>query len=202
MTAGRRAEEALERFFDEAETCFAEALDRSADSIERHVQVARRPVRLRFAGATLADAMMPALRHLETPPGPPSLTVFIWDLRSTGVYLDAPPWAALPYVERANMRAFRDDRFVLVYDRRTRAFSGVDNLRARAVQWMNDAACVPYTERAAPLRHVVQGWLQREGLFVAHASAVGWASGPARASRRRRRFACSQASGTWGTTTS
>jgi hypothetical protein len=75
------------------------------------------------------------------------------------------------------MRVFRDDRFVLVYDRWTRAFSAVDNLRGRAVQWMNDAACVPFADRASPLRHVFQGWLQREGFFVAHASAVGWASG-------------------------
>jgi hypothetical protein len=171
------AAEALERFFDEAEASFDKAVSRSAERIERHVQVAGRPMRLQFAGATLATAMMPALQHLEGPAATPSLTVRIWDLRSTEVVLGPPPWGALPYFERRNLRGFRDDRFVLVYDRGTRIFSAVDNLRGRAVQWMDDAACVPWSERAAPLRHVLQGWLQREGLFVAHASAVGRVSG-------------------------
>lgn len=177
MTGRPPVEEALERFFDEAQASFEKAVNRSAERVERHVQVAGRPMRLQFAAATLADAMMPALRHLEVPAATPSLTAFIWDLRSTEVVLDPPPWAALPYFERGNMRGFRDDRFVLVYDRRTRVFGAVDNLQGRAVQWMDDAACVPFSERAAPLRHVLQGWLQREGLFIAHASAVGRASG-------------------------
>jgi hypothetical protein len=174
---GRSAVGALEHFFDEADASFAEAVKRSDDSVDSHLQVAGRPMRLRFAGAALANAMTPALRHLETPPATPSLTVLIWDVHSTGVVLRPPPWAALQYFERANLRGFRDDRFVLVYDRQTRAFSAVDNLEGRAVQWMADAACVPFSERAAPLRHVIAGWLQRDGLFVAHASAVGRACG-------------------------
>jgi hypothetical protein len=56
-------------------------------------------------------------------------------------------------------------------------FSAVDSRRGIAVYWARDADWVPYLERAAPLRHVVQGWLEPEGLFVAHASAVGYPSG-------------------------
>ncbi|HXJ83221.1 MAG TPA: hypothetical protein VMS64_31615 [Candidatus Methylomirabilis sp.] len=171
------AAEALNGFFDDAEAAFTDAVARAGKSVERHVEVARHPLRLRFAGAPLADAMMPALRHLETPPATPSLTVLVWDLRSTGVGLRPPPWAALPYFERANMRGFRDDRFVLVYDRGTRAFSAVDNVEGRAVHWKDDAECVSFTERAAPLRHLLGGWLQGTGLFITHASAVGRASG-------------------------
>jgi len=177
MTGRPAAEAALTRFFDDAEACFAEAVDRSAAAVERHLEVAGRPVRLRFAGSALADAMMPALRHLETMPAPPLLKVLVWDARSTGVVPRPPPWGALPYFERANARGFRDERFVLLYDRGTRVFSAVDHREGRGLQWMDDAAAVPFSERAAPLRHVLQGWLEREGLFVAHASAVARASG-------------------------
>jgi hypothetical protein len=133
-------------------------------------------MRLRFAGPALVDAVMPALRHLAARAPAPSLTVLIWDSRSTGVSLRPPPWDALSF-ERGNVRGFQDPRFTLVYDRRTRIFSAVDNARGCAVYWLHDAADVPYFERAAPLRHVLQGWLQREGLFVAHAGAVGFSSG-------------------------
>ncbi len=177
MTGRPAAEEALKGFFDEAEASFAEAADRSAKVVEHRLHVAGRGARLRFAGAALADALMPALRHLETAPATPSLTALVWDRRSTGVVLRPPPWEAVPYFERANMRGFRDDRFVLVYDRPTRAFSAVDNVDGRAVHWMEDAGSVSFPERATPLRHVLQGWLQRDGLFAAHASAVGRASG-------------------------
>jgi hypothetical protein len=177
MTGRPGAEEALKAFFDEAEASFAEAAERSDKIAEHHLRVAGRGACLRFAGAALADALMPALRHLETSPATPSLTTLVWDLRSTGVVLRPPPWEAVPYFERANMRGFRDDRFVLVYDRPTRAFSAVDNVEGRAVHWLADAGSVSYPERATPLRHLLQGWLQREGLFAAHASAVGRASG-------------------------
>jgi hypothetical protein len=120
---------------------------------------------------------MPAVTHLGAAPGGGSLTVSIWDARSTGVVLAPPPWDVLPCFERANLRGYQDDRFLLILDRATGVFSAVDSDRDVALYWTADAALVPYFERAAPLRHVVQGWLRRDGLFVAHASAVGRSSG-------------------------
>jgi len=177
MTTRDPGADGLEAFFDRAETSFAEAAARAGESLVHELQVAGHQARLRFAGRALEQAVMPTLRHLEAPAPRPLLTVLIWDARSTGVNLTPPFWETVTYYERANLRGFQDGRFTLVYNRRARVFSAVDNARGRAIYWLHGVGAVPYFERAAPLRHVFQGWLQREGLFVAHASAVGLASG-------------------------
>ena len=163
----------LDRFAEEAERAFARAAAGAGGSLDRVVQVAGHAARLRFAGPAMVDAVMPAIEHLEAPGATPSLTVLIWDARSTGVGLAPPDWESVPYFERGNVRGVQDGRFTLAFDRRTHVFSAVDGLHGFAVYWTGNADWVPYFERAAPLRHVFQGWLGPAGLFVAHASAVG-----------------------------
>ena len=168
---------ALESFFDRARDAFARAAACAGGTVERSIRVGGRTARLSFAGKAFVGPVMPAVTHLETAGGGESLTIAIWDARSTGVVLAPPPWEALACFERANLRGYQDGRFLLILDRATGVFSAVDGERDLAVYWAADAALVPYFERAAPLRHVLQGWLRRDGLFVAHASAVGVPSG-------------------------
>ena len=168
---------ALEPFFECALDAFARAAVCVGGAVERSVRVGGREARLAFAGEAFVAAVLPAIAHLEVPPGGEALTVSIWDARSTGVVLAPPPWESLACFERANLRVFQDERFLLVVDRATGVFSAVDGARGVALYWAADAALVPYFERAAPLRHVVQGWLRRDGLFVVHASAVGAPAG-------------------------
>ena len=168
---------ALDPFIDGALDAFARAAVCAGGAVERTIRVGGRAARLAFAGKAFVGAVMPAVSHLEVAPGGESLTIAIWDARSTGVVLAPPPWEALACFERANLRGFQDERFALILDRATGVFSAVDSARGVALYWAADAADVPYFERAAPLRHVVQGWRRRDGLFVVHASAVGAASG-------------------------
>jgi hypothetical protein len=177
MTAVTPQVSGLERYVEAAEGAFSRAATAAGGSLDRLVRVAGHGARLRFAGPAMVSAVMPALEHLEATDVHPSLTVLIWDAHSTGVTLAPPDWERVAYFERGNLRGVQDGRFTLAMDRRTHVFSAVDSRRGIAVYWARDAEWVPYLERAAPLRHVVQGWLEPEGLFVAHASAVGYPSG-------------------------
>lgn len=136
--------------------------------------IAGHAVRLRFAGQALAPRILPALEHLVCAAAPPaSLTACVWDERSTGTTLEPPPWDALDFRERGNVRAWRDDRFVLSYDRRTDVFSALDDARGLGVYWTRDADALPNFTSAAPMHRLLQAWLGRRGLFVLHGAAIG-----------------------------
>ena len=145
---------------------------------DRHLKIADSPIRLRFAGSAMMAKLFPALGHLERPPnGTPSLTIHLWDAASTGDMLSPPPWDELPHIERAQIRRYQDDRFFLAYDRNTSVFVGFDRAQAAAFYWTRDAEWIPYYETAAPMRHLLQAWLNSNGVFVCHGAAVGLESG-------------------------
>jgi hypothetical protein len=165
--------QALDELFEAAPAVFARAVEAGAEPIERHYEIGGHRLRVCFAGPRLAGTLGPALEHLTAGSGGRSeLTALVWDSRAGGVGLPPPPWTALRYFERGNVRGYLDDRFSLALDRSTGVFTAVDNSRQMALYWTRDGDHLPYYERAAPMRHLLQGWLQARGLFVAHAAAV------------------------------
>jgi hypothetical protein len=147
-------------------------------------------IRLRFAGATLAPALTPALTHLETGPGKPDLTVRIWDSASTGVAWPPMPWFRAPgHVDsagrpidndstpRGDVRGYCTDRIAMhVGDK---LFSLLDLERNVAVYWCESLDRLPLWERGAPLRSILHWWLRARGLQLVHAGAVGTPAGAA-----------------------
>jgi hypothetical protein len=168
------SENCLADFVCEAEDRFTQTMQASGGIIGRQLAVAGHPIRLEFGGRGLLDRVMPALAHLAVElPEPPKLKVFLWDTETTGLFLPPPPWKELRVFERGNLRIYRDERFTLVFDRRTYVFCVVDKQRHVALYWTPDATLLPYYELGAPLRHLLQAWLHSQGLFIAHAAAVG-----------------------------
>jgi hypothetical protein len=164
----------LEAYFDEAAALFETAVRQAGDGPNRSIELAGHSARLAFAGPALARKILPALRHLpESPASSPELTVALWDLQSTGTALRPPPWDALEYHERGNVRAYDDERFSLNFDRPTDVFCAVDVRRCLALYWTRDADTLPNYDSAAPMRRLFQGWLRTKGQFVVHAAAVG-----------------------------
>jgi hypothetical protein len=163
----------LEGLFEAAPAVFARAVEAGAEAVERHYEIGGHLLRVRFASPRLEGTLGPALEHLAArSDGRPELTALVWDSRSGGVPLPPPPWTALRYFERGNVRGYLDGRFALALDRSTGVFTAVDNSRRIAIYWTPDGDHLPYYEQAAPMRHLLQGWLQARGLFVAHAAAV------------------------------
>jgi len=165
---------ALDRYVDRAVRSFDCALDRAGAGPDQTIVIAGHAARVRCAGDALSRRVVPALAHLvrENATGL-ALTVHLWDERSTGVALEPPPWDDLDFHERGNVRAWRDDRFALRYDRRTDVFSALDDRRGIAVYWTRDADLLPNFTSAAPIHRLLQAWLGHRGLFVLHGAAVG-----------------------------
>jgi len=137
-----------------------------------------RRVVLRFAGAAMAAKMLPAVVHLVAAraSGAADLTVYLWDTRSTGVAMIAPPWPVgidgvigagnvIAGAAADGLRAtFRGDNGLLTV---------LDVEAGVAVVWLRDAAGIDRHEAAAPLRSQLATYFAHHGLAVTHGAAIG-----------------------------
>lgn len=163
----------LDGYFDQAQTVFDQAAAGQGGPAVRDYSLAGHDLRIHYAGAPLAGCLGAAIAPLAASGDAPGLEIYAWGGEMPGGLLPPPPWEAVDYYERGNVRGYQDARWSLVYDRRLEVFSAVDHTRQRAVYWARDSANLNYRERSTPMRRVLQGWAQQRGMFIAHAAAVG-----------------------------
>jgi len=147
-------------------------------STRRFYRVAGQVLCLRFAGPALLDPIGAALAHLACDPvRHPTLTVRLWDRRSTDQAPPPPPWSPDDLRQAGVVRGFTDARFHTVFQVTTGLFTMLDRARELAVAWVRDAEDLPMPERAAPLRRLLPAWLADHGIVLAHAGVVGRPAG-------------------------
>jgi len=130
-------------------------------------QLAGRPFRLRFAGASLADRLAPAFAHLPCGGTGNGLRIDAWDRASTGVPAPRPPWGIGDYLPRERIRGFDDLRYDV-----GNGLLSVDRPAGGLLHAL-DAARVPRWVVRMPFRHLLGSWATRERLALVHAAAVG-----------------------------
>lgn len=155
--------------------------------IEEYIRVGGFTICLRFAGKGLVSQLMPALSHLSIQPaGPPNLTICLWDTASTGMQLHplldicrnqirSQPHKYL--TPRQEIRLISNARIPATYESGSNVLSMFDPQRDLAVYWVDDGAALPYYERGAPVRTILNWWLSQHDMQCVHAGAVGVAEG-------------------------
>jgi hypothetical protein len=164
------------RYFGAVHRAALAALEQGQEQ-RRFLRLGGEGVCLRFPCRALADALMPALAHLTVPAGGScSLSVCVWDSRSTGVRVPRPPWKPEDYIARGDIRGWASD-VRAAYNLGAGALSLFDPERGAAVFWVNDVGSLPTYERSAPLRTILGWFLRIRGRELLHAGAVGQRSG-------------------------
>jgi hypothetical protein len=159
--------------FDGLQTAFERAVANCGVE-ERAIEVAGKVVLLRFAGQAMVDRVMLAFSHvaLAHPPAAIDLTISVWDSTSTAVRL--PENRLFPAVGGPDVHPlYHSSNLILVFQPGDRVLSVLDTDSSSAIYSAADAATFPSWERAAPLRAILNWWLQLRGLQVIHSGAVG-----------------------------
>jgi len=161
------------QFFSELEEAFD--LAQTQEGIQRvSLRIGRRPLTLEFAGPSLVDLIVPALRHRRvSAPGPGAFTVKVFDSTSTSVTVPPPPWGPNDYLAQGEISGFNTDRFRTAFRVDAGCLSMIDLERRVAVFWIRDPAAFPRWMEAAPLRTLLGWWAAGQGLQMAHGAAVG-----------------------------
>ncbi len=160
-------------FFDAATAAFAAAWDRHAAD-EQWLRIARRRVRMRFAGGRMAEIIPPAFGHLQCAAADRAdLTILLWDTASTGVEPPPLPWRADLLDRIGKVGGWCDARLTTVHEPETGQLWVFDRQSMTAVVWMNDVDAVPLWDRIHPLRRLLHVWGRGFGADLVHAGAVG-----------------------------
>lgn len=160
----------------ELQRLFESAVAQSDEMRVRTYRIAGAPVRLEFAGRSLAELIEGAFAHLEAPAAQPALTVRLWDAGTTGTA--APAFAEeLPdvtdgtgpvaYHERGSFQALARWRTVSAYDAAT----------STAWFWAPSASAMLSWDWASPIRSILHWWLARRNILQVHGGAVGLPDG-------------------------
>lgn len=153
---------------------FDDAIER-VGAIDVDVRIARRVVRLSFAGDALVADLTRAFRHVTLPAVDtgvvePDLVLRVWDSRSTGTPLPAPPWSWDRYCTRGDIDGYNTDTVSVAYAGSLNVF---DRATGDACWWVPDADAVGAHEPGSPLRILLHWWLAARGLQLVHGAAVG-----------------------------
>jgi hypothetical protein len=132
-------------------------------------------VRLRPAGEGLRDGLLAPFEHLACRQlGDPDLTISLFDTASTGIEPPAPLWAPIAAAPGTNPVArLRSERACVLAAAGSRGLTAALPAEGIAVFHLPDAAAIPASERAAPIREALQLLMAARGRLMTHAGAVG-----------------------------
>jgi predicted O-methyltransferase YrrM len=174
-TAERSSEDGARELLAELHSG-AEAAAQEAGGFRDHdLVLAGRRARLRFAGAALEPALLPAFAHARADARGEGaeLEVTLWDSESSGVTEPDVPWALGDVRARGDVRGYEDAGITVFSEPASGAITAYDREADRMAYWVIDARVVPWYERGAPLRSALHQWAAAAHQHFVHAGAVG-----------------------------
>ncbi|HEX4034415.1 MAG TPA: hypothetical protein VHX66_08235 [Solirubrobacteraceae bacterium] len=142
--------------------------------VERYLDMGRDRVRLRFAGASLAEALLPAFgpRATADDGGPPAASIDLWEEALVPGGHAPVPWSDHDLGPRGLLRGPAGCGMHAVHEG-----SGTVTLvdkAARTIRYrVPSTEALPWWERAAPMRPALFWALAGNGRHLVHAGAVG-----------------------------
>jgi hypothetical protein len=132
-------------------------------------------LRLRHAGHGLRDRLLAPFEHLACRDmGDPDLTISLFDTASSGIEPPPPPWEPIAAAPGTNPVArLRSERACVLAAAGSRGLTAALPAEGVAVFHLPDAAAIPASERAAPIREALQLLMAARGLLMTHAAAIG-----------------------------
>jgi hypothetical protein len=163
----------LPPYFNETAACFERASS-LAGRRAHTFRVGPLAINLEFAGPALESRIVPAFGHLAAKDMISDFRIFLWDTKSTGITMPAPPWKWGAFVRN---EVYIGERIKIVYNGDSGSLIMYDADARQAIFWIREANDIPYYETGAPLLPVMHWWLESNGCQLAHAGAVGTRDG-------------------------
>jgi hypothetical protein len=162
-------------YFEQLRERYEQAAAATAAAGALDLEMAGLRLRLRYAGEQLREALLAPFEHLACrEAGDPDLTISLFDTASTGVAPPPPPWEPIATAPGTNPVArLRSERACVLAAAGSGAITAALPAEGVAVFHLPDAAAVPSSERAAPIREALQLLMAARGRLMTHAGAVG-----------------------------
>lgn len=132
------------------------------------------PVCVHVAGAELIDRLVPGMLEASIESdGRPAIELWAFDRAGTGRAAPPPPWGPEDYLQREEIAGWTRPPQLASYSNDYATLSVADTAAGLGVQWLRDASAMAPWEGGAPLRSILRWTLERHGVQLIHAAAVG-----------------------------
>jgi hypothetical protein len=174
LPAPETADGSLDTSIEELARSFDHAAQ-AADLVERSIRIGEALVRVRFAGASLAEQLGRAFDHLiDEDPCEPELSIDVWDAERSA----PPPLPSLaPGSPRGTTVYTAEEGRHFASRPALGQLSAYERATRRAWFWCRSANELPFWEPAAPFRQIFHWWLPDRGALLVHGAAVGRPTG-------------------------
>ncbi|MCX5849627.1 MAG: hypothetical protein NTW65_09275 [Deltaproteobacteria bacterium] len=175
----------LDNYFNSVRKIFAHALESGGKPVKKYFTLCDSTIELIFPDDKLLPYITPALEHLSiTSAESPALTIRIWDDVTTNTMMPTPPWLGYAvqakggniegvYTNRGDIRGFGNSRIKTAFNWSANALSMYDSKEKIGYYWTKDARELPAYETSAPVRTILNWWVQERNFHFAHGAAVG-----------------------------
>jgi hypothetical protein len=132
-------------------------------------------VRLRYAGEGLREGLLAPFEHLAGGgASDPDLTIALFDTASSGIEPPPPLWEPIAAAPGTNpVVRLRSERACVLAAAGSRGLTAALPAEGVAAFHLPDAAAIPASERAAPIREALQLLMAAQARLMTHAGAVG-----------------------------
>jgi hypothetical protein len=131
------------------------------------------PVRVHLAGAELIDRLAPGMLEESIGGDDPAIELWAFDRAGSGRAAPPPPWTPGDYLQREEIAGWTRPPHLASYSTDYATLSVADTAAGLGVQWLRDASAMAPWEGGAPLRSILRWTLERHGIHLIHAAAVG-----------------------------
>jgi len=165
-------------YFAEAARAFEVARSVAGGECEFAFRIGGVRFRLRIIGSELAHRITRTLAHLRLEPGgEPDFTICAWDDKAAGAPLPRPKRWMLGRDGKSCLRALTDTRYQTFFVEPVRILSCVDLGTRIGYSCYLDASRLSMYEVSGPMRPLINAVLNRRGMQLVHASAIGTPTG-------------------------
>jgi hypothetical protein len=162
-------------YFEQLQQRFERAAAEAGGPAALDLEIAGLRLRLLYAGETLRTTLLAPFEHLlASGDEDPDLSISLFDTATTGVEPPSPSWQSPPVAPGTNpVTRLRSERACVLAAGGSRALTAAVPAEGEAVFHLPDAAAIPESERAAPLREALQLLMAARGRLMTHAGGVG-----------------------------
>ena len=175
----------LDNYLNAVRELFARARASGGKPIKKYFTLCGSAIELIFPDDRLLPYITPALEHLSIASAQsPALTIRVWDDVTTNTIMPEPPWSGYAvranggnvegvYTNRGDIRGFNDSRIKTAFNWSANSLSMYDSKEKIGYYWTKDARELPAYETSAPVRTILNWWVQENNFHFAHGAAVG-----------------------------
>jgi hypothetical protein len=162
-------------YYEQLRGRFELAAEAVGGAEQQDLEIAGLRLRLRCAGEPMRAALLAPFEHLAgAGQGAADLSISLFDTASTGIEAPPPVWPPMRAAPGTNPVArLRSERASVLAAAGSGALTAAEPAAGEAIFHLPDAARIPASERAAPLRDALQLLMAERGRWLTHAGAVG-----------------------------